>query len=91
MFLRKAGAPLDNNTCERALKKTIINRKNAYFYKTREGARIGDLYMSLIHTAERCGGKPFEYLVSLQENAKAVAESPADWMPWNYVDAMEGP
>jgi transposase len=90
LFLRKAGAPLDNNTCERALKKTIVNRKNAYFYKTREGARIGDLYMSLIHTTERCGGNPFEYLVSLQKNAKAVAESPADWMPWNYLKALEG-
>ncbi len=88
LFLREPGAPLDNNTCERALKKTIINRKNAYFYKTRRGARIGDLYMSLIHTAERCGGNPFEYLVALLKNKTAVQASPSDWMPWNYTATL---
>ena len=29
LFLRKAGAPLDNNICERALKKAILHRKNS--------------------------------------------------------------
>jgi hypothetical protein len=33
-FLRRAGAPLDNNIAERALKKAIPNRKNAFFYRT---------------------------------------------------------
>jgi transposase len=27
LFLRQAGAPLDNNLCERALKKAILHRK----------------------------------------------------------------
>ena len=48
LFLRQAGAPLDNNLCERALKKAILHRKNALFYKTRNGAQVGDLFMSLI-------------------------------------------
>src|SRR5215831_4964418 len=34
LFLRQAGAPLDNNICERALKKAIRHRKNSLFYKT---------------------------------------------------------
>jgi hypothetical protein len=38
LFLRRAGAPLDNNLCERALKKAILHRKNSLFYKTRKGA-----------------------------------------------------
>ena len=50
LFLRREGAPLDNNICERALKKAILHRKNALFYKTINGARVGDLFMSLIHT-----------------------------------------
>ena len=29
LFLRVAGAPLDNNICERALKRAILHRKNA--------------------------------------------------------------
>jgi transposase len=50
LFLRQAGAPIDNNIVERALKKAILNRKNALFYKTLYGAGVGDLFMSLIHT-----------------------------------------
>ncbi len=90
LFLREPGAPLDNNTCERALKKAIINRKNAYFYKTRRGARIGDLYMSLIHTIERCGGNSYAYMVALLKNEAAAQASPSDWMPWNYIGALDG-
>src|SRR5262249_13901065 len=37
LFLREPGAPLDNNVCERALKQAILHRKNALFYKTRNG------------------------------------------------------
>ena len=46
LFLRAPGAPLDNNLCERALKKAILHRKNALFYRTLSGARVGDIFMS---------------------------------------------
>ncbi|MBL8820675.1 MAG: IS66 family transposase [Planctomyces sp.] len=85
LFLRTAGAPLDNNVCERALKRAIMHRKNAMFYKTRNGARVGDMYMSLIHTCELNGVNAFDYLNQLQLNADAVTESPEHWMPWNYL------
>jgi transposase len=78
------GAPLDNNVCERILKKAILHRKNALFYRTLNGAHVGDVFMSLIHTAELNQIAPFEYLVALQRNAAAVAANPADWMPWDY-------
>jgi hypothetical protein len=39
LLLREPGAPLDNNVCERAIKKAILHRKNALFYRTRNGAR----------------------------------------------------
>jgi transposase len=84
LFLRKAGAPLDNNICERALKKAILHRKNSLFYKTQNGARIGDLYMSLIHTCELNGANPLDYLTALLSHAAEVAARPADWLPWNY-------
>lgn len=88
LFLRVPGAPLDNSICERALKKVVLHRKNALFYKTENGARVGDIFMSLIHTAELRGTNPFDYLVALQRNHQAVARAPADWMPWNYRDAL---
>jgi transposase len=84
LFLRIPGAPLDSNIVERALKKAILHRKNALFYKTLNGARVGDVFMSLIYTAELNEVAPFEYLVALQRHAEEVAASPSDWMPWNY-------
>lgn len=86
LFLRKAGAPLDNNTCERLLKKAILHRKNAMFYKTRNGARIGDMYMSLIYTCELANANAFDYLNQLQIHATDVAKTPEQWMPWNYTE-----
>ena len=84
LFLRQPGAPLDNNICERALKKAILHRKNALFYRTPNGARVGDLFMRLIHTAELCGANPFDYLTALQRHAADLAREPRRWMPWNY-------
>jgi transposase len=84
LFLRQPGAPLDNNICERALKKSILHRKNSLFYKTRNGARVGDLFMSLIHTCELNGADPFDYLNQLQWHAEELKQAPSEWMPWNY-------
>ncbi len=88
LFLRQAGAPLDNNICERALKKVILHRKNAMFYLTDNGARVGDMYMSLIYTCQLCGANPFDYLTELQRHAPEVAANPASWMPWNYRETL---
>ena len=88
LFLRKAGAPLDNNVCERALKKAILHRKNALFYRTQNGARVGDLFMSLIYTCQLNQANPFDYLTQLQRHADQVAASPHLWMPWNYRAAI---
>ncbi len=88
LFLRKAGAPLDNNICERALKKAILHRKNALFYKTLKGARVGDTFMSLIYTAELSKVNPFDYLTELLKHPEEVRHSPHEWMPWNYQAAV---
>jgi transposase len=88
LFLRRVGAPLDNNICERALKKAILHRKNSLFYKTQNGARVGDLFMSLIYTCQLNEANPFDYLTQLQRHSDEVAASPEVWMPWNYRAAL---
>jgi transposase len=90
-FLREIGAPLDNNICEQALKRAVLHRKNALFYKTLHGAEVGDLFMSLIHTCQLAGANSFEYLTELQQHAGELAASPADWMPWNYRETLAHP
>ena len=84
LFLRVAGAPLDNNVAERTLKAAILHRKNSMGYKTVNGAKVGDIFMSLIHTCRSNGINPFEYLLALARNPEAVAAHPGDWLPWNY-------
>jgi hypothetical protein len=82
LFLRQAGAPLDNNLCERALKMAIPHRKNSLSYKTLNGARLGDRFMSLIQTCRLCGTNPLDYLNALQRHAKQAREHPTQWFPW---------
>jgi transposase len=88
LFLRKAGAPLDNNIVERSLKRAVLHRKNALFYRTLNGAEVGDLFMSLIHTCQLCSANSFDYLVELQRHARELAASPSEWMPWNYRETL---
>jgi transposase len=83
-FLQAENAPLDNNITERALKKAIRHRRNSLFYRTLNGARVGDIHMALIHTAELNGVNAFDYLVALLRHPKEITERPGEWMPWTY-------
>lgn len=84
LFLRQAGAPLDNNACERALKMAILHRKNSLSYKTLNGARVGDLFMSLINTCRLNQINPFAYLLAIATHPGEVQACPSAWLPWNY-------
>jgi transposase len=88
LFLRVEDAPLDNNICERALKRAILHRRNSLFYKTLRGARVGDIFMSLIHTCKLQNINPFDYLVALQKHHIEVSIDPRQWLPWNYKAAV---
>jgi len=88
LFLREPGAPLDNNICEQILKRAILHRKNALFYKTLNGAHVGDMFMSLIHTCRLNDVDPFDYLTELQRHAEDLAAQPENWMPWNYRETL---
>lgn len=89
LFLQIPGAPLDNNLCERILKKAIRHRKNSMFYKTLAGAHVGDLFMSLIQTCHSCSTNAFDYITTLVKNAERVKAQPALWMPWNFKTALQ--
>jgi hypothetical protein len=83
----KTNAPLDNNIAERAFKMAVRHRKNSLCYKTLNGARIGDIRMSLIHTCELNGVSPFDDYMALDQHAKAVAKAPTCWFPWKQWGA----
>ncbi len=62
----------------------IRHRRNSLSYRSERGAELGDMFMSLIYTAELRGENPFEYLTAVLRNERAVAANPADWLPWTY-------
>jgi transposase len=90
LFLRVAGAPLDNNVCEMVLKMAIRHRRNSLFYRSQRGAEVGDMYMGLIFTCRLNDVDPFDYLTQLQLHRAEVAPDPASWMPWNYPARQGG-
>jgi hypothetical protein len=90
-FLPVPGAPLDNNTAERALKLCIRQRKNSLFYATEHSAYIASLLTSVIATCLQAGVNALEYLMAVQNNRQAVFANPAAWLPWTYQTALVPP
>jgi hypothetical protein len=90
-FLSVAGAPLDNNLVERALKLFIRQRKNSLFYKTEYSAYIASVLTSLIATCIYAGVNVLDYLVALQEHRAEVFADPAAWLPWTYQASLAPP
>jgi hypothetical protein len=84
LFLKMENAPLDNNICEQSLKKAILHRKNALFFKTENGAGVADLFMTLVHTCELQDVNPYDYLVTLLKHSEQMARAPDNWLPWTY-------
>ena len=83
-FLRVAGAPIDSNPVERALKLIIRQRKNSLFYASRHSAQVASILTSLIATCVQAGVNALAYLVALQTHRSAVFRQPPAWLPWNY-------
>jgi transposase len=87
-FLRIPGSPIDNNKAERALKTPILNRRNAYYFKTLSGAAVASVLMSLIKTCTEAGENPIEYLAALLKHSHQLKKSPQHWLPWNYIQQL---
>jgi transposase len=87
-FLRVAGAPLDSNVVERALKLMIRQRKNSLFFASTYSAEVGSMMSSVIATALKTGINVLDDLVALQHHREAVLRHPARWLPWHYTAAL---
>jgi transposase len=87
-FLEIAGASLDSNVVEQILRRVAHFRNGSLYYRTLEGAKVGDTWMSVIRTAEKAGVNVFDYLVALLEHPNEVAANPKAWLPWTYVETL---
>jgi transposase len=86
--VQEPGAPLDNNTAERALKLAIRQRKNSLFYASEHRASIASVLTSVIATCVQAGVNALDYLITLQEHRQEVFVNPSAWLPWNYQAAL---
>jgi transposase len=87
-FLPVPGAPLDNNTVERALKLLIRQRRNSLFYASTHSAYVASLLTSVIATWAQAGINALAYLGALQEHRAEVFRNPSAWLPWNYTEQL---
>jgi len=88
-FCREEGAPVCNNATERVLKRVIRHRRNSQYFRTLEGAAVGDLFWTILVTAIENGLNPTDYLSQLLENPEDWEKSPEDWLPWNFEATKE--
>ena len=84
-FLSVANAPLDNNQAERALKRAVLLRKNALFYKNEHGASVGAILLSLIETCRLNEVSAWAYLLWLMRHRAAARANPSASLPWTYA------
>lgn len=89
LFLRVPGVPLTNNDAERLIKRAVLNRKNAYFFKNETGAKIADILMSLMETCILNRINPYDYLIAIQQHQTDVRKDPQLWLPWAYKDRLK--
>ena len=82
------GAPLDNNTVERALKLMIRQRNNSLFFASAHSAYVASLISSVVATCAEAKVNALHYLVALQEHRSQVFRNPAAWLPWNYTEQL---
>jgi hypothetical protein len=66
-----------------------MHRNNSLFYRNDMGAFVGDICMSLISSCRLNHIDPYQYLIAIIENARAVRAKPENWLPWNYALNLE--
>ncbi len=88
-FLHIAGAPLDSNLVERALKSIIRQRHNSRVFASAHSAYVLSLLTSLWVTCAEAGVNAFDYLVAVLEHRTQVHAEPARWLPWNYTARLQ--
>ena len=82
--------PIDNNAAERAIRPSVIGRKNWLLSDTPKGATASAQLYSLVETAKANGQEPYAYLRHILEHlphAKAVEDYDA-LLPWNCTPAL---
>ena len=64
-YIHNGLVDIDNNSCERSMRKVAIGRKNYMFVGSEAGGRTAAIFYSLLETCLRLGINPVEYLTDV--------------------------
>jgi len=81
-FLDEPRAPIDNGWAERAIRGTVLGRKNHYGSRSELGTRVAALFYSLIETCKLLDLDPAAYLLAAATRAKANRDDVLTPMAW---------
>jgi transposase len=87
VFLDDGRIDMDTNVVERALRPSVLTRKNALFAGSDGGARHWALAMTLIQTAKLNGVNPMAWLTDVLErvvSGRTKAHELHTLLPWNW-------
>ena len=79
---------LDNNAAERALRRPVVTRKNAYGSRTEDAARLAARVWTITATAEMAGLNPITYLTAYLDTCGRTGGKPPTgpnlerFLPW---------
>ena len=84
-YVHDGRVAIDNNSCERAMRRVALGRKNWLFAGSLEGGDYAAILYSLIETCARLGVNPHEYLtdvlvrVGTHPQARIAELTPRGW------------
>jgi len=82
VFTTDGAVPIDNNICEREMKRICLNRKNSLFVGNERGGMTAAILSSLTSTCRRHNIDPQRYLTQLLTNLPATPISQLEqWLP----------
>jgi transposase len=91
VFLDDGRVEMDTNVVERAIRPSVLTRKNALFAGSDGGARHWAVAMTLIQTAKLNGVDPMAWLTDVLErvvSGRTRASELHTLLPWNWAAAQ---
>lgn len=87
-YLEDGHIPIDNNDCERAIKRFAIGRRNWLFSKSIEGAEASAVIYSITESAILNGLRPYHYLSYVMDTMRRLPDFPDEdqiraLLPWS--------
>ena len=82
VFVMDGAVPIDNNECEREMKRIALNRKNSLFVGNERGGQTAAILSSFTSTCRRHEIDPQRYLTQLLMNLPTTPMSQIEtWLP----------